>query len=102
MPKKINRIGILGDSHLPFQDWEVLEQAAKFFKEHKVEKIISVGDLTDQKGLSRFLKEPDDDSPSLEFQKAVEASIYLHELFPKLDIIPGNHCVRYLKKAKEA
>ena len=99
---RIDRILVLGDTHLPFHDMEVLEQAYEFGKRVKAQKVISVGDLSDQKSWSRFMKEPDDDSPTVEWSKTQKSAKELAKLFPKLTIIPGNHCVRYIKKAKEA
>jgi predicted phosphodiesterase len=101
--KKVNnKVLVLGDSHFPFQDWQVLEQAAQFKKDNNISKVIQIGDLTDSKALSRFLKDPDDDSAELEWSKVEVECKKLSRMFPEMTILPGNHDLRYIKKAKEA
>jgi predicted phosphodiesterase len=96
------RILVLGDLHLPFCDWDVLEQAREFKVKHKPDLIIQTGDLTDQKAWSRFLKDPEDDSPESEWTKTVAASKELAKMFPEMEILDSNHDRRYVKKAAEA
>lgn len=88
--------------HLPFVDWDVVEQAREFKIKHKPDLVISTGDLTDQKAWSRFLKEPDDDSPDNEWLKTQKAAKELAKMFPEMEILDSNHDRRYIKKAAEA
>jgi predicted phosphodiesterase len=87
---------------MPFQDWEVLEQARQFAAKNKPDLVYSVGDITDQKSWSRFLKDPTDDCPETEWNKTMKASKELSKMFPKLLIRRSNHDQRYIKKAYEA
>jgi predicted phosphodiesterase len=97
-----NKILVLGDIHLPFCDWEALEQARQFAVKNKPDLVFTTGDLTDQKSWSRFMKEPDDDNPENEWRKTVHASKQLAKMFPNLVIRRSNHDIRYMKKAAEA
>src|ERR1041385_2325291 len=92
----------LGDPHLRFCDWDVLIQAKDFAKKHKVDRVVCMGDFSDQKSWSRFMKDPTDDSPECEWQQTKDAAKELNKMFPEMDILDGNHDRRYIKKAKEA
>lgn len=96
------RILILGDSHHPDADFDVLEQARQFAKQHKITQVVSTGDMLDQKAWSRFPKGPDDDSPQLEWEKAVKSCLEMAKMFPNMIILNSNHDRRYIKKAAEA
>ena len=96
------RILVLGDSHHPDADFDVLEQARVFAKEHKVNLTISTGDMLDQKAWSRFPKGPEDDSPQLEWEKSVKSALKMSKMFPNMIILNSNHDRRYIKKAAEA
>jgi len=96
------KILILGDSHLPFTDFDVIEQAREFAKKNKPDIIISTGDMTDQKFWSRFPKGPEDDGGMAEWEKVVKTSKEFGKMFPKLTILNSNHDRRYAKKAAES
>jgi predicted phosphodiesterase len=102
MNRLAKKILVLGDIHLPFADWEALEQAREFAVKHKPDVVFTTGDLTDQKSWSRFMKEPHDDNPESEWNKTVAASKELAKMFPRLVIRRSNHDIRYIKKAAEA
>ena len=55
----MKKILVLGDSHLPYTDFEVIKQAHEFNKKFKADIVISTGDMTDQKYWSRFPKSPE-------------------------------------------
>lgn len=100
--KHTKKILVLGDIHLPWPDWTALEQAAEWARKERPDYVVMIGDLTDQKNWSRFGTDPDDDSPEQEWEKVEQGAKRLAKLFPKMQIIAGNHCRRYLKKASEA
>ena len=98
---------ILGDTHIPWEDKELLKSVSdvyKFYsrkKDHKVT-VIQMGDSTDQKAWSRFSKDVDDYSPTEEWEKTVEGMLQLSKMFPEMHILTGNHCRRVMQKAFEA
>jgi predicted phosphodiesterase len=99
--KKFNKILVLPDMHLPWANWSALEQAHRWYKSHKPDLVICLGDITDQKIWSRWPKDTDDASPSDEFLAAERGLKRLHKMFPKMTILRGNHDVRILAKAIE-
>lgn len=102
LKKTYNKVLILPDAHAPWVNWKALEQAYKWYKRHKPDLVICLGDLTDQKIWSRWPKDVDDASPSDEFIAAEKCLKRLHKMFPKMLILRGNHDVRILNRAIEA
>jgi len=85
--------------HLPWCNWSAIERAHRWAKKHKPDLVIQLGDLIDAKGWSRWPSETDDPSPDSEW-KEVEKGIHrLHKLFPKMEILQGNHDRRHLVAA---
>lgn len=102
-PKKIySNILILPDIHLPWPNWDAIKQARIWADKHKPDLIIQLGDITDQKIWSRWTKDIDDFSPSEEFTRAEAHMHELHDLFPKMLVLTGNHDRRILSRAVEA
>jgi predicted phosphodiesterase len=93
---------VLPDLHFPFADWSGIEKAHAWAEKHKPDLVIQIGDLFDQKAWSRFEKDPDDLSPEDEWTQAFNDVERLHELFPKMHILSGNHDRRFYLKAAAA
>lgn len=104
--RKFNRVYkkilVIPDAHAPWVNWKALEQAHKWYKSHKPDLVVCLGDLTDQKIWSRWSKDTDDLSPSEEFLAAQTTLVKLHGMFPEMVILRGNHDVRVLSRAVEA
>jgi predicted phosphodiesterase len=81
---------------------KALYWAARVQETFKPDIVIQMGDIIDAKAWSRFPKDPDDDSPSLEWKKVRKEMAILNKLFPELHIINGNHQDRVMKRALEA
>jgi len=96
------RILVLGDPHLPAPDWDLLEEAAAFNKTFKAHKVVCVGDLTDQKTWSKFGRDTSDCGNDEEWAKTEAAAKRLAKLFPRMEIILGNHDLRHFKAANLA
>lgn len=96
------RVLILGDPHLPVPDWDLLKEAYEFNKTFKAHKIVCVGDLTDQKTWSKYGRDTDDVGNNDEWASTVAQAQALAKLFPKMEIIIGNHDIRYFKAANSA
>ena len=101
--KKIYRkILVIPDLHAPWIDWKAVKYVKAWHDKHKPDLVIQLGDITDQKIWSRWQSDPDDFSPSQEFKKAAKDMNKLHEMFPKMIILSGNHDVRVKARAIEA
>lgn len=100
--KIYKKILIIPDAHAPWVNWDALNQAHKWYKSHKPDLVICLGDLTDQKIWSRWSKDTDDMSPTEELRAAEKALQRLYKMFPKMMILRGNHDVRALARAVEA
>lgn len=93
------RILVLGDPHLPAPDWALLWEAARFNRKYRAHKVVCAGDLTDQKTWSRFGRDSDDPGNDEEWANTLKAARRFERLFPKMEIIIGNHDIRYFKAA---
>lgn len=101
--KKIYRsILVLPDMHAPWVHWPAIERAARWAKKHKPDIVVQLGDLIDAKSWSRWPGETDDYSPDQEWAETVACLKKLYRLFPKMEILSGNHDRRHLIKAAES
>lgn len=93
---------VIGDLHAPFDLPNYLRFLKRLKREHDIDEVISIGDLTDQHTISRFLNHPEAWSTKKEWQKAVERlKRYSGELGLSKAVI-GNHDTRIIKKSREA
>ena len=102
LKKNYNKILVLPDIHAPWVNWGAIKQAKKWHDKHKPDLVIQLGDITDQKIWSRWQADPDDFSPSQEFEKAEKVLKKLHKMFPNMIILRGNHDDRVKARAIEA
>jgi predicted phosphodiesterase len=102
LKKEYKKILVIPDVHLPWANWDAIQQAYKWQLMHKPDLVICLGDITDQKIWSRYPKDVDDFSPTEEFRRAEEGMKKMYKLFPKMIILRGNHDMRILAKAVEA
>jgi predicted phosphodiesterase len=100
--KKYHKILVLPDMHAPWVNMKALKQAHQWYKSHKPDLVVCLGDITDQKIWSRWPKDVDDASPTDEFLAAKKCLEQVYKMFPKMTIIRGNHDTRILSKAIEA
>ena len=96
----------LPDMHLPYMDWNAIEEVAEEIRLAKRRGddvvVVQLGDLMDQRAWSRFPKEGDADSAQDEWNKTEECMERLYKLIPEMHILFGNHDSRIAKKATEA
>jgi len=95
------RVLIIPDAHLPYVNMDFLKEIYKFSKTYDPHEIISIGDFFDNYSLSRFIKDPDADSPSEELTKCYDQIKKIKKWFPKITFIKGNHEKRLDKRAKD-
>lgn len=90
-------IGILSDVHIPYHSVAAIECAVEYLKKEKCDTILLNGDIWDCFMLSSFDKDHRGaDSVKAELEKVGHFLDYIHEQFPKAQIVyrEGNHEVR--------
>jgi predicted phosphodiesterase len=99
VPTCNNKILIISDLHIPYQDNEAIEAALKYGKKKKINTIIINGDLIDFYQLSRFEKDPRVRNAAFEIKEAKQVLEYIRSKFPKALILwyMGNHDHRFTK-----
>lgn len=102
MKKIINKILVLGDIHLPYPDWNAIEEAYAFNRKFKADLVVQVGDLIDAKAWSTYSKDTDDLNPEDEWQLSYDAAHDLADLFPDMVVLTGNHEARIMARATDA
>ena len=85
------RIGIIGDTHLPFEREGYAEWCKATFRKHKVNKVIHIGDLVDHHSLSFHESEPMLHGAQGELMTVQSKLKKWFKLFPQLTLIMGNH-----------
>lgn len=58
IPKAQNRILVVGDTHVPYQDNRAITAAVNWAKEHDINTVYLNGDIIDNHQLSYFMKDP--------------------------------------------
>lgn len=84
-------IGIIGDTHLPFEREGYLEFCRDTFKREGVTRVIHIGDLVDHHALSFHESEPGLKGANGEYFDARDRLKPWFEAFPKLTLVHGNH-----------
>lgn len=99
------KILVVGDTHLPWTVWDLVQECAKEARRGKYDAIVQLGDFSDQHMWSRHAKYADSPSAELEWDQTEEAVKRFVSLFPKnipMLILEGNHCRRIMMRATEA
>jgi len=85
------RVGIIGDTHIPYCLEGYREFCKETFDQWDVERVIHIGDLIDHHALSFHDSEPSLQGAYGEHLDAVEQLKPWYETFPELTVINGNH-----------
>ena len=96
------RVLAIGDLHAPFMHPDAVEFLKCAKEELKPNRIVFLGDETDQHALSQYQADPDGYSAGVEGQKAKEQLAPLYTMFPDARICESNHTERVYKKAFRA
>ncbi len=84
-------IGIIPDTHIPFEHKNSLDFCYETFKKYKCNKIIHIGDVLDFHSISNHDHNPDGFSPKQEMDEAKKHLEKWYKAFPKVDVCIGNH-----------
>lgn len=85
------RVGIIGDTHLPFELEGYREFCAETFESWDVDTVVHIGDFIDNHSLSFHDSEPMLHNVLGEYESAVESAKLWYDTFPELTLILGNH-----------
>lgn len=97
---KEETILLFGDTHYPYQHKDSFKFLKAVKTKYKPTKVICTGDLIDNYALSYHEKNPDSNSAEDDFNKTYALTKVLAQLFPKMDIMVGNHDKLGVRKAK--
>lgn len=85
------RVGIIGDTHLPYELDGYLEFCQETFDRHGVDTVVHIGDFVDNHSLSFHDSEPMLHNVMGEYESAFERAQDWYEAFPVATLIMGNH-----------
>lgn len=85
------RILVIGDLHFPFQHIDTFRFLQSIKRKYKPDRVVSIGDETDQHSWSFHEHNPMLPNPEEELSLAKEEILKLHSLFPEMDILESNH-----------
>ena len=97
----MSRVGVIGDTHLPYEKEGYLEFCQETFEAWDVDTIVHIGDMFDNHSLSFHDSEPNLHNVFGEYESAYERAKDWYEAFPTATLIMGNHDripMRQLKK----
>lgn len=92
---------LLSDTHFPAEHPDYFKWIKKIKSLTKWTQVIHLGDLCDMGSLSFYDSSAEMDSPVIEINKAKKSIRKLEKLFPKIDILYGNHDIRVTRKAEK-
>lgn len=87
----MSRVGIIGDTHIPYELEGYMGFCKDVFKEYRVDTVVHIGDLIDHHALSFHDSEPELKSATGEWEDAVETLQDWYKTFPRVRLIVGNH-----------
>jgi predicted phosphodiesterase len=93
-------IGIVGDTHIPFEKKGYLDFCYETFIKYKVDTVVHIGDLVDFHSIStHWDADPDGFSPKEELDKSRKRLLSWYKAFPKVQVMIGNHDERLMRAA---
>jgi len=84
-------VGIVGDTHLPFERPDYLNFCIEIFDRCKCKTIVHIGDLVDNNAISFHEHNPDGKSPADEMAEVDEHLKRWFGAFPEMYLCLGNH-----------
>jgi len=93
---------VIPDLHAPFTKKGALEHCKMLEERFECGDIVILGDMIDNHAMSNFDHDPDGQSPSDEFKRALEELEGWKESFPVATITVGSHDMRPYRKAFKA
>jgi predicted phosphodiesterase len=95
-------VGIIGDTHLPFEHKGYLDFCVETFNKFGVDTVVHIGDLVDNHAICYHEQDPNGMSASLEAEKAQRSLFRWYKEFPDVTHMLGNHDSLVARKAMTA
>ena len=93
-------IGIVGDTHIPFERPDYLNFCIEIFDRCKCKKIVHIGDLVDNHAISYHEHDPDGKSPKDEMEEVDKHLKRWFGTFSEMYLCLGNHDKLVSRKSK--
>lgn len=90
---------VIPDTQLPFGHQDAIAFLKAVKKKYKPTRIVHIGDFFDLHALSDYNHDPDGMSAGTELKRAQEDAKAYYKLFPKCEVIAGNHDKRIYRRA---
>ena len=90
-PVRGRRVGIIGDTHLPYELDGYLGFCEETFNRYGVDTVIHIGDMFDNHSLSFHDSEPMLHNVIGEYESAYDRAQDWYDAFPEVTLIMGNH-----------
>ena len=84
-------VGVISDTHIPFEHPNYLKFCVDTFKRYGVTRVVHIGDLVDNHAISRHQSETSAMSAESEYAVALKRVGLWTKAFPKLTLCTGNH-----------
>jgi len=98
--KNNKTVMLFGDIHLPYHHPDAFDFLKAVKKKYKPTRSICMGDLVDNHAISFYTSNPDLASSGDELEMAKYYMVELYDIFPKLDILQGNHDKLPIRQAR--
>jgi len=102
VPDGEGRVGVIGDTHIPFCLPGYLDFCRETFQKWGVNSFVHIGDLLDNHAISFHKPDPDGRSAGDEYRSAIDALGPWYRAFPHLKWITGNHDALPQRKVYDA
>ena len=102
MKQKKQTILLIGDTHIPYHKKDLFDFYELVKKTYKPTEVIHMGDLIDNHAISYHESSAELRSAGDELNKSIIYIEWLAEIFPKMDILQGNHDKLPIRKARTA
>ncbi len=100
LKKKDNRVLVIGDIHEPFSLPEYLPFCLEQYEKYNCNKVIFIGDVIDNHYSSYHETDSDGMGGGQELDLAISKIKLWYDVFPKADVIIGNHDRMIMRKAQ--
>ena len=97
-----NNVGIIGDTHIPFEHPDYLNFCYEVFNKFQCKEIIHIGDEVDNHSISFHTSESEALGARKEAEKAVDHLKQWYAIFPDVKVCVGNHSALPFRQAQTA